>query len=294
MTLNIGDQKGTGAQALLQAAGLISKLPFKANWTDFTSGPPMLQAMGSGSVDIGGVGDAPPVFAASGGEQVAIAGARTTPGAAAALVVPKNSPITSISQLKGKKIAVAQGSSADYHLLTVLNKAGLTTKQVTLEYLQPAEALAAFNSGHVDAWDIWSPYIEQVTGQDNARILVNGDGYGAPYSFEVASRAALNDPAKAAAIRDYLTTLNQAYVWSATHISTWAKLWGDATGLPSGIMVQAAKDDVNKPVTITSGVISAEQQLVTAFAKAGLIPNSVNIASYTVTTFNDTVPGGSS
>ena len=294
VTLNIGDQKGTGAQALLQAAGLISKLPFKANWTDFTSGPPMLQAMGSGSVDIGGVGDAPPVFAASGGEQVAIAGARITPGAAAALVVPKNSPITSISQLKGKKIAVAQGSSADYHLLTVLNKAGLTTKQVTLEYLQPAEALAAFNSGHVDAWDIWSPYIEQVTGQDNARILVNGDGYGAPYSFEVASRAALNDPAKAAAIRDYLTTLNQAYVWSATHISTWAKLWGDATGLPSGIMVQAAKDDVNKPVTITSGVISAEQQLVTAFAKAGLIPNSVNIASYTVTTFNDTVPGGSS
>ena len=294
VTLNIGDQKGTGAQALLQAAGLISKLPFKANWTDFTSGPPMLQAMGSGSVDIGGVGDAPPVFAASGGEQVAIAGARTTPGAAAALVVPRDSPITSISQLKGKKIAVAQGSSADYHLLTVLNKAGLTTKQVTLEYLQPADALAAFNSGHVDAWDIWSPYIEQVTGQDNARILVNGDGYGAPYSFEVASRAALNDPAKAAAIRDYLTILNQAYVWSATHLSTWAKLWGGATGLPDGIMLQAAKDDVNKPVTITSGVISAEQQLVTAFAKAGLIPNTVNIASYTVTTFNDTVPGGSS
>ena len=171
VTLNIGDQKGTGAEALLQASGLISKLPFKANWTDFTSGPPMLQAMGAGSVDIGGVGDAPPVFAASGGEQVAIVGARTTPGAAAAIVVPKNSPITSISQLKGKKIAVAQGSSGDYHLLTVLNKAGLTTKQVTLEYLQPAEALAAFTSGHVDVWDVWSPYIERAVGQDSARIL---------------------------------------------------------------------------------------------------------------------------
>ena len=91
VTLNIGDQKGTGAEALLQAAGLISKLPFKVNWTDFTSGPPMLQAMGAGSVDIGGVGDAPPVFAASGGEKVAIVGARTTPAAAAAILVPKNS-----------------------------------------------------------------------------------------------------------------------------------------------------------------------------------------------------------
>jgi len=294
VTLTIGDQKGTGAEALLKAAGLISKLPFKVNWTDFTSGPPMLQAMGAGSVDIGGVGDAPPVFAASGGEKVAIVGARTTPAAAAAIVVPKNSPITSISQLKGKKIAVAQGSSADYHLLTVLNKAGLTTKQVTLEYLQPAEALAAFNSGHVDAWDIWSPYIEQAVGQDNARILVNGSGFGAPYSFEVASRAALADPGKAAAIRDYLTVLNQAYVWSGTHIATWAKLWGDATGLPSSIMVTASRDDVNKPATITSGVISAEQQLVTAFYRAGLIPANVNMSGYIVTTYNDTVTGGSS
>jgi sulfonate transport system substrate-binding protein len=294
VTLNIGDQKGTGAEALLQAAGLINKLPFKANWSDFTSGPPMLQAMGSGSVDIGGVGDAPPVFAAAGGEQVALVGARVTPPEGAALVVPKNSPITSISQLKGKKIAVSQGSSADYHLLTVLNKAGLTTKQVTLDYLQPADALAAFNSGHVDAWDIWSPYIEQVTAQDNARILVNGNGYGSDYSFEVASRAALNDPAKAAAIKDYLKILNQAYVWSETHTAQWAKLWGDATGLPSSIMLKAAQDDVNKPTTITPTVITAEQQLVTAFYKAGLIPTNVNMSSYSVTTFNDTVSAGGS
>jgi sulfonate transport system substrate-binding protein len=294
VTLNIGDQKGTGAEALLQAAGLISKLPFKASWSDFTSGPPMLQAMGSGSVDIGGVGDAPPVFAAAGGEQVAIVGARSTPTNAAALVVPKGSPITSISQLRGKRIAVAQGSSADYHLLTVLDKAGLTSKDVTLDYLQPAGALAAFNSGHVDAWDIWSPYIEQVTGQDNARVLVDGRGYGSPYSFEVASRTALADPAKAAAVRDYLKILNQAYVWSESHIQTWAKLWGAATGLPDSIMVKASQDDLNTPAPITPGVVSSEQQLVTTFYQAGLIPTDVSMSSYTVTTYNGTVPGGSS
>ena len=290
VTLNIGDQKGTGAEALLQAAGLINKLPFTANWSDFTSGPPMLQAMGSGAVDIGGVGDAPPVFAAAGGEQVALVGARVTPPAGAALVVPKDSSITSISQLKGKKIAVSQGSSADYHLLTVLDRAGLTTKQVTLDYLQPADALAAFTSGHVDAWDVWSPYVEQVTAQDNARILVNGNGYGSDYSFEVASRAALNNPAKAAAIKAYLTILDQAYVWSETHPATWAKLWGDATGLPDSIMVKAAQDSVNKPVTITPAVVTAEQQLVTAFYNAGLIPTDVKMNGFAVTTFNDTVP----
>ena len=157
VTLHVGDQAGTGAQALLTAAGLIGKLPFKVAWSDFTSGPPMLQAMGAGSVDIGGVGNAPPVFAAAGGSKIAIVGAYQANPLGSALLVPKGSPITSVAQLKGKRIAVAQGSSADYHLLTVLNKAGLSVHDVTLTYLQPAEGLAALSSGHVDAWDIWSP-----------------------------------------------------------------------------------------------------------------------------------------
>src|SRR6266700_4939991 len=158
VTLNVGDQKGTGAEAVLAAAGLLNTLPFKVSWSDFTSGPPMLQAMASGSVDIGGVGDAPPVFAASGGEAIEIVGARKTSGDQDALVVPKGSPITSIQQLKGKKIAYATGSSANYNLLTVLNKASLTTKDVNLVNLQPADALAAFTSGSVEAWDVWPPY----------------------------------------------------------------------------------------------------------------------------------------
>ena len=204
VTLNVGDQKGTGAEAVLTAAGLLNTLPFHVTWSDFTSGPPMLEAMASGSVDIGGVGDAPPVFAASGGEQVEIVGARQTNGDQDAVVVPKNSPITSIQQLKGKKIAYGSGSSANYNLLTVLTKAGLTTKDVTLVNLQPALALAAFTSGSVAAWDIWPPYVQQVVAQDGARVLATGSAYGSPYSFEVASKAAVANPAKAAAIKVYL------------------------------------------------------------------------------------------
>ena len=147
VTLHIGDHASTGAQAQLTAAGLIGKLPFKAAWSDFTSGPPMLQAMGAGAVDVGGVGNAPPVFAAAGGDKIAIVGAYQANPLGSALLVPKNSPITSVAQLRGKRIAVAQGSSADYHLLTVLTKAGLTVHDVTLTYLQPAEGLAALSSG---------------------------------------------------------------------------------------------------------------------------------------------------
>jgi sulfonate transport system substrate-binding protein len=289
VTLRIGDQQGTGAQALLQAAGLLKKLPFTVSWSNFTSGPPMLQAMGSGSVDIGGVGNAPPAFAASGGEQIAIVGARTTRPGSAALLVPKDSPITSIQQLKGRKIAVAQGSSADYHLLTVLAKAGLSVKDVTTENLQPADALSAFASGHVDAWDVWSPYVEQAVAQDNARVLVNGQGFGSNYSFEVAAKDAINDAGKAAAIRKYLTVLDEAYTWAAHNPAAWAKVWAKATGLPQNVMVTAAKDAINTPIPITKPVIASEQKLADSFYKAGLVPAKVDFSDYTVTTFNDTV-----
>jgi sulfonate transport system substrate-binding protein len=293
VTLNIGDQKGTGAEAVLSAAGLLSTLPFHVTWSDFTSGPPMLEAMASGSVDIGGVGDAPPVFAASGGEQVEIVGARQTNGDQDAVVVPKGSPITSIGQLKGKKIAYGSGSSGNYNLLTVLTKAGLTTKDVSLVNLQPAEALAAFTSGDVAAWDIWPPYVQQVVAQDGGRVLATGASYGSPYSFEVASKAAVANPAKAAAIKVYLATLDKAYVWTATHPSAWATAWGKASNLPTSIMDVAAKVDATTPAQITTATIASEQNLVNQFFAAGLIPNKVDISDYITTEFNGTVPGSS-
>ena len=205
--------------------------------------------------------------------------------------MPKNSPITSISQLKGKKIAYGSGSSANYNLLTVLTKAGLTTKDVSLVNLQPALALAAFTSGDVAAWDIWPPYVQQVVAQDGARVLATGAAYGSPYSFEVAAKAAVANPDKAAAIKVYLATLDKAYTWAATHPSAWAAAWGKAAGLPTSVMDVAAKTDANTPTQITSATVSAEQNLVNQFFAAGLIPNKVNISDYITEEFNSTVGG---
>jgi sulfonate transport system substrate-binding protein len=288
VTLHIGDQAGSGAQALLTAAGLINKLPFKAAWSDFTSGPPMLQAMGSGSVDIGAVGDAPPVFAAAGGEKIAVVAATVANPQAAAILVPRGSPVHSVAQLKGKTVAVAEGSSANYHLLAVLKQAGLTVKDVTINNLQPAQALAAFASGHIAAWDIWSPFIEQAEVQHGARVLVNGAPIGKTFSFEVASRAALGNPAKAAAIRVYLRLINEAHVWANTHQATWAATWSRATGLPNAIMTKAAADDTAAVAPIDPTVVSSEQSISNAFSSAGLIPGHVDFANYAVSIFNST------
>jgi sulfonate transport system substrate-binding protein len=286
VTLNVGDQAGSGEQALLTAAGLINKLPFKVHWADFTSGPPILQAMAAGSVDIGGVGDAPPVFAAAASSPIAVVSALQTNVNDNAILVPDSSAIHSVAQLKGRKIAVAQGTSGDYELLAALTKAGLTIKDVTADNLQPADGEAAFSSGQVDAWSIWAPFIEQAEQQDHARVIANQAGLGASYSFVVASRAALANPAKAAAIKDYLQLLDRAYTWASQHQSAWAATWAKATGLPISVMNQAVKDSTDIPTPIDSAVLSSEQSVANDFYAAGLVPSKVNFSDYAVTTFN--------
>lgn len=294
VTLNVGDQAGTGIQTLLTAAGLVNKLPFKVKWDDFTSGPDIVQALQGGSVDVGGVGNAPVVFGAASGDKIEVVGAVKADPASGALMVPKNSPIHSVSQLKGKSVAVNQGSSDNYHILEILDKAGWTVKDINLEYLAPPEALAAFASSKLDAWDIWSPYIEEIEAKYGARVITDWAPYGPAYSFEVASQSALANPQKKAAIQDLLAYLNAAYKWSATHQSRWASVWGKATGYSTTVMAKAAKDDTEIPTPVTPAVVASENGLVAAFYKAGLIPKKVNIADFTNTEFNSALYGSNS
>jgi sulfonate transport system substrate-binding protein len=205
------------------------------------------------------------------------------------LLVRKGSSLTSVSQLKGKKIAVAQGSSADYHLLYVLKHAGLTAHDVQLVYLQPAQGLAAFESGAVDAWDVWPPFIEQAKIEKGARVLAGGQNFTGNYSYEVASPAAVADPAKAREIRQYLTVLNRAHVWANRHSAAWAKTWAAATGLPLNVMQSAAADTTQTPVPVNATISSAEQGLVTLFSQAGLIPKQYSFAPFTTQAFNASV-----
>lgn len=291
VTLTVGDQAGVGSQALLSAAGLTEKLPFTVKWANFNAGPVMLQAAASGSVDIGSVGDAPPVFTAAGGAPIAIVSAVRNPAGYEAIVVPKNSPITSVDQLRGKKIGGNQGSNTNYFTFQVLNKAGLKPSDVSLDYLAPAAGLAALANGSIDAWAAWSPYIEQATVQHGARVLTDTAPYGTHYSFNVASKRALTDPGKASAIREYVRLWNQARVWANEHPDQWAQFWSKATGLPLSVTAVAARNSGGVPVPITKEVSDSEQTLVSTFAANGLTPKDYDFSPYVFTGLNNLYGG---
>ena len=289
VTLTIGDQKG-GSQALLKASGTHGRTPYKIEWKSFTSGPPLLEALNAGAIDLGGVGNTPPLFAAAAKSNLEVVSGATMGAKGDTIVVPKDSPVTSVADLEGKKVAVAEGSSANYNLLAQLAKAGLSYSDIDVQNLQPADALAAFSAGHVDAWAIWDPYTSQAEIQAKAKILVDGAGLVNGMTFQAANPEALDDKATAAAVKDYLGRVAKAQVWSNTHRDVWAKVWSEETGLPLAVTRRAVDRRVANPVPISSDVVDSEQKMADAFVTNKLLPAKFDVGDFFSDDFNSSVP----
>jgi sulfonate transport system substrate-binding protein len=284
VTLRVGDQAGNSAQALLRASGELGNLPYTIQWSTFTSGPPMLQADAAGAIDIGQVGNTPPIFAAAANDKIDVVAADQSP-VGDAILVPANSPVHSLADLRGKTIAVAQGSSANGTLLNALNKTGLSPTDVKLAFLQPGSALTAFAQHQVDAWAVWQPYVAEAIARDGARQLVTGKDSQSRqlsngYSVQVASRASLSDAGKNAAIADYVVRVAKAYAWARTHQSQFAQLWSQETGLSPAITQAAVADIVLHPVPLDDTLINSEQHLADEFAAANQIPGKITFSDF--------------
>lgn len=285
VTLRVGDQKG-GSHALLRAAGQLKNVPYKIHWQEFTSGPPLLEALNAGSIDLGGVGNTPPLFAAAAHSDLKVVSGATMGGKGDTILVPKSSRIKTVAQLRGKSVAVTEGSSATYNLLAQLRKAGLGYHDVRVQDLQPADALAAFSAGHVDAWAVWDPYTAQAQVQEGARILVDGAGVVNGMTFQAASPDSLGDKATVAAIKDYLGRIATAQVWSNSHHAAWAKVWAKDTGLPVEVTSRAVERRTARPTPISDAVVGSEQQMADAFVEAGVLPENFDVSDYFTTRFN--------
>ncbi|MDI2029202.1 ABC transporter substrate-binding protein [Saccharopolyspora sp. TS4A08] len=282
--LRVGDQKGA-SQSLIRSAGL-DDFPYQVEWATFTSGPPLLEALSADAIDIGGTGNTPPLFAAAAKADFKIVAASQGNVASDAVVVLPNSPLQSREQLRGKKIAVAKGSSAHGQILQTLAAVGLTPDDVQLVFLQPADALGAFKQGAVDAWAIWDPYFAQIQLESGARVIADGRSGGANgYTFQVASTAALADARRNSAIADYLTRLARANRFSDANREVRAQAWSQDTGLPIEVTRKATELGPDLPVPLDETVIRSEQELADAFVTAEEIPRRFTFADFVDTRF---------
>ena len=281
-TVNIGFQKAN-IFALLKYRGTLDtefkKQGISVRWVEFPAGPQMLEGLNVGSIDLAATGDAPPTFAqAAQADLVYLAHSPANPKTEA-IVVPENSPIHTVADLKGKRVALNKGSDVNYLLVTALEKAGLSYKDVTPVYLPPADARAAFQRGAVDAWVIWDPYYAEVETNAKARLVKNAEGLVPHYTFYLASRKFADTyPQTAKQVIDQLGTLSD---WANKNQAEAAKILSTSTGLPQPIWQHALDRMPFGAVRMTPEVFSEQQKLADKFTQIGLLPVKVNVSSAT-------------
>jgi sulfonate transport system substrate-binding protein len=271
-TLIVGDQRG-GVQSLLEAAGELDNVPYHIEWALFPAASPLLEALNSGAVDIGGVGGPPFAFAYAGGAPIKVVFAtRAVSGhgsKASAIVVSAKSPIRTWSDLKGKKLATVRGSAGQDLALTLFEKHGLKPNDVQWVYLSNSEAKAALETGSADAWSSWGAYIGYAVLRDKARVLGDARELPAQAAFYAASDKAI--AGKREQIQDFVNRLGRARIWVQSHRKEWAESLSRETGLPVDVAHYYIDDIQSRPVAIDATVEREQTQILERFRKVGLI-----------------------
>ncbi len=244
-------------------------------WVEFASGPPLLEALNAGAVDIGWTGDAPPIFAQAAGANLVYIGAAPSNGKGEAIIVKDGSPIQQVADLKGKKIAVTKGSSAHNLTVAALEKAGVAFADVTPVYLSPADAAAAFANDSVDAWSIWDPFLALAESRAPVRQLTTTAATLEVNTYLLANKSFAD--AHPAAIGTILAALATTADWANAHRGEVAAALSEITGVPIAPQTVAVDRAVYGILPLTDAVIAGQQATADRFQKLGLIPKPITV-----------------
>jgi sulfonate transport system substrate-binding protein len=279
-TLRIGYQKASVTLVLARARGAfeakLNPLGYDVAWAEFTSGPPLLEALNAGAVNFGFTGEPPMIFAQAAGTPIVYVAATNPSPRAVAILKPAGSQLHSVKDLAGKKVAVAKGSSAHYLLVSALAHAGVNYADVTKIFLQPADARAAFSSGDVDAWSIWDPFYAgaQAAG---AQLLTDGTGlmpnrafYSSTADFSKQHPDALN-----AAI----AVINAVEAWESKNIDQTATDISPGIGLPAPVLQTWFARQKYGVVKLSPAIFADQQKIADEFYKLNLIPAKIDVTS---------------
>ena len=277
-TLRIGYQK-YGTLVLLKAKGSLEKRlaeqGIEVQWTEFPGGPQLLEGLNVGSIDFGTTGEAPPIFAQAAGADLLYVAHEPPAPTSEAILVPKDSALKSVSELKGKKIALNRGSNVHYLLVRALEDAGLKYSDIQPVYLPPADARAAFERGSVDAWVIWDPFQAAAEHQLQARTLRNGEGLVANHQFYLAARPYAEKHPAVVSVR--VEEIRSVGGWIRQNSAEATQQVAPLLGLAPEITRTAVERQAYGAQLITPDVVEAQQQIADTFTDLKLIPKKLSI-----------------
>ena len=282
-TIRIGYQK-YGTLLLLKGKGTLEKKlaaqGVTVKWSEFPAGPQLLEALNAGAIDFGTTGEAPPIFAQAANPKLAYVAHEPPAPKGEAILVPKDSPIQSVADLKGKLIALNKGSNVHYLLVKALEKAGVSYGDIRTAYLPPADARAAFERKSVDAWVIWDPFLAAAQAATGARTLADGEGLVVNTQFFLAERSYAE--ANKDLIRATLDELRVVEEWAVKDVKAAAAELAPAVGIPAPILEVALSRQGFGVQPITPEVVAQQQKIADVFLELKLLPKPISIADAVV------------
>lgn len=276
--VRVGYQK-YGTFLLLKARGLLEKklepIGYSIVWTEFPGGPQLLEALNVGALDFGITGEAPPIFAQAAGAPLVYVANEPAAPLAEAILVPKDSQIHAVAELKGKKVALNKGSNVHYLLVEALEKAGLKYADITPVFLKPSDARAAFEHGDVDAWAIWDPYQSAAEITIEARTLANGEGLVSNHQFYLGDRQFVE--ANPVVVQAIVDSIREIDVWASGNVDQAANELSPAVGIPAAVLKRALGRETWSIEPIRPAVVAEQQKIADTFYSLGLIPKQIKI-----------------
>jgi sulfonate transport system substrate-binding protein len=282
--LRIGYQK-YGSLVLMKGRGTLEPrlraLGVRVTWAEFPAGPQLLEAMNAGAIDLGSTGEAPPIFAQSAGVPFVYVANEPAAPRGEAILVPADSALRGVADLRGKRVALNRGSNVHYLLVRALQAAGVRYADVRPVWLPPADARAAFGNGDVDAWAIWDPFLAAAQASTGGRTLVDGtgtDGRGLAANRQLYLAASAYAGANPDVLRAVLDGLADTNAWVRRDTVAAARALAPATGMPAPIL-EVALGRLAFDVTPLSDAVTAYQQSIAdTFLGLGLIPRPIRVA----------------
>jgi sulfonate transport system substrate-binding protein len=272
--------QGLAAFALLKPRGILEErlrpLGYTVTWGEFPAGPQLLEALKAGAVDFAHGGEAPPIFAQAAGAPLLYIGHEPAAPKAEAILVRRDSPIKTVADLKGKKIALNKGSNVHYLLVRALEKAGLKYTDVEVVYHPPTSGRAAFQKGDVDAWAIWDPYRAAAEMSLGARTLADGTALVSNYEFYFVSRPF--GAAHPQVIDVVLGAARDIYVEVVKDIPGTARAFSAAAGFPASVIEVALSRRGFGVQPISQQVVVEQQKIADTFKDLGLIPKAIRVS----------------
>ena len=273
----IGHQKGF--LSLLKGRGTLEKrlapLGVSLKWTEFTAGPVQLEALNVGSIDFGDVGEAPPIFAQAAGAPLAYVAATVPRPRTEGVLLPKGSPIRTVADLKGRKVALNKGSNVHYFLVKLLEKHGLKYADVNVVFLPPADARAAFEKGSIDAWVIWDPFLAAAEKTLDARLLADATGVvgNRAYYFSSLNYADKNSDVLRIAIEE----INKIDIWAKVNRDLLAAELSPLFGIPKPVLDLSTARSEYGTGPVTPEILAEQQKIADTFFDLRLIPKRIQV-----------------